>query len=399
MAISFMDQYEERFARTPSVRLFYESLTLTERNYFGHLWSAVMALASGAEETAALTLEALVRWMPDEEDGSGSLSVRTFAEALLGRIAGKNMSGGNLYLGARPPGAQLRAFELLRLRTPLIPFAYAAGNRALLESIPEDADVTIVDIGIGRAGQIRSLMRNPNALGRIRSLHVIGIEPDSHVVTGAGALEMARENVLATAQEVDLPTTFTGIAKLAEDLTAADILAAEPRGLVVGQSAFSLHHVLDGPGARPGAGRRRVLSVLAEAGVTTVVLVEPDSNHSVDDLCTRALFAFRHYTTLLRCLFASLAPSDAQLVWQEFFAPEVRNVIACEGTSRVERHEETSRWVEHLMFGGYVPDLLNDLVPSSVAPTRFAVLPQDTGFKLLYGDVSLIGVVRGSLKA
>ena len=43
-----------------------------------------------------------------------------------------------------------------------------------------------------------------------------------------------------------------------------------------------------------------------------------------------------------------LAPGDATLVWNEFFAPEVRNIVAHEGVRRVERHEELTRWASRL---------------------------------------------------
>src|SRR5690349_11273711 len=124
----------------------------------------------------------------------------------------------------------MRAFELLRLRTPLIPFGYAAANRALLDAVPEPTEVTLLDVGIGRAGQTRALLKNPAARRLFKRLHVIGVEPDSSFALG-GALEMAQENVLRTAAEVGIEVTFAGIPKLGEHLEVEDIAEAEPRGL------------------------------------------------------------------------------------------------------------------------------------------------------------------------
>jgi GRAS domain family len=386
-----------RTRRTPDFAAFFVGLGPVQRERLQRLWSAVRELEHGHHAAAAIEAEGLTRRMPDEEDGHDAVLVRTFAEALLGRI--RNIGGGgNLYLGARPPGAQLRAFELLRLRTPLIPFGYAAANRALLTSIPARGDVTLLDLGIGRGGQICSLLKHPWAHRLFRSLRVIGVDPDSAPGLGGagGALELAAINVLGTAADMGIPTTFAGIPKLAEDLTAADIAAASPQGLLLANGSLSLHHVgLTAHGARSSRGG--VLALLHEAGCAHVVLLEPDSDHHGDDLTLRFLYAYRHYGTLLHSLYGTLPVSDALLVWSEFFAPEVRNVVTHDGASRVERHEEAEAWRERLAEAGFVIDTPAELVARAATPDGFDVsddAPTSGTCTLSYGGVSLLGVLR-----
>lgn len=379
------------FARTPGFDDFFAAVTPGESERVGRLWQSAVALRDGMPDAAAAIAESLVRQMPDEDDGSGALAVRTFAEALLARVRGDAAGGGNLYLTARPPGAQLRAFELLRLRTPLIPFAYAAGNRALLEVVEPfaPADVTLLDLGIGRGGQVRALLRNPSARAAFASLHVIGVEPDSSASTGSGALETAEASVLEAAQEAGIAATFTPIPKLAEDLTPSDIAGAGPRGLFLASSSFALHHAV------AAGGREGALRTLRDAGARAVVLVEPDSNHYDDALDVRFAFAYRHYRTLAQILHETLSPSDASLAWSEFFAPEVRNVIAHDGRLRVERHQELARWGEHLVGAGFALDGLRDLVPRSAAAAGFDVCAQGAAFSLGYRGTPVLGVLRG----
>lgn len=388
----FLAERAEQTRRTPGFAEFFEALGEVERERVERLWAVVRAIEHGGGTAAAQEAESLLRRMPDEDDGAGAAAVRTFAEALLGRIHKRAASGGNLYLGARPPGAQLRAFELLRLRTPFIPFGYAAANRALLNAVREPRDVTLLDVGIGRGGQVRALLRNPWARRLFRSLHVIGVEPDSSPDAG-GALQTAQANVLAAAYEAGVPTTFTGIAKLAEQLTAADLAAARPRGLLLASGSFSLHHVgLPEHGAPRG--RSQVLETLREAGFGVVVLLEPDTNHDVDDLPLRFLYAYRHYGTLARSLHAALRASDAFLVWTEFFANEIRNVIGHDGAFRVERHEEADRWVERLAASGFSVDTPAELVAPSAAPAGFEVVHTGHAATLRYEGVSLLAVLR-----
>jgi hypothetical protein len=354
------------------------------------LWAAVRCIENGDRDEAAAHTELLIRAMPDEEDASGSTLVRTFAEALLARVRQASTAGGNLYLDARPPGAQLRAFELLRLRTPRIAFAYAAGNRALLDSVGEDDAVTIIDIGIGRAGQLRSLLRNPSAR-QLRSVHVVGIEPDSSTQTGTGALEIAEQNVLRSADEVGIEASFAGVARRAEELTLEDLKRAGLRGRVLANASFALHHV---PASDNGWGRDAVLRLLLEAGAETCVLVEPDTDHFVSRLASRFLHAYRHYGTVARSLRAMLSPGDAHVVWSEFFAPEVRNVIGHELPERSELHEESARWTDRLTDAGWHVEATEELLPQAAAPPGFSVRQNHGAFSLSFQGVDVLSVLR-----
>lgn len=377
---------------TPGFADFFLNIGETERQRLGRLWGALRALVNDQGDEAAIETESLIRSMPDEEDGHGAVVVRTFAEALRARVYKLTGSGGNLYLNARPPGAQMRAFELLRLRTPLIPFAYAAANRALLDAVPEPCEATLLDIGIGRAGQVRALLKNPTARRLFKSLHVIGVDPDSSDAVG-GALEFAEENVMRTASEVGIPVTFCGIPKLGDDLLADDIEQAEPRGLLLANSCLTLHHIgLSEHGAR--AGRDEVLTLVRDSGFSKLVVVEPDCNHYDDDLSLRFLHAYRHYGTIARSLYSMLSRGDAALVFSEFFAQEVRNVISHDGPLRVERHEETGRWIHRLTKAGWTIDTPRELVAPSAAPAGFTVVSDGQACRLTFRGVGLAGVMR-----
>ena len=391
---SFLASHAGAFASTREFRAFYDDLDRAEGERVNRLWSVVQALEAEDRTLAAVHAEYLVRAMPDEDDSHGAMAVRTFAEALLARIRVADSSAGNLYLDARPPGAQLRAFELLRLRTPLIPFAYAAGNRAILDVAADARDITLVDVGIGRGGQVRALLRNPSARRMLRSIHVVGIEPDSASETQTGALEIAEQNVRSAATEVGIPLTFHAIPSRAEDLTLAQLNAAGLQGTVIASSAFCLHHLP--PRAEGASCRPHVMRLLREAGAEAFVLVEPDSNHHVDSLPLRFLYAFRHYRTVSRSLHNLLSPPDASLVWQEFFAPEVTNVIGHDGEKRTERHEESPSWLHHLQQAGWQPQDVAGLLPAAAAPSGFTLESRGTTFSLAFQGVSVLTVMRAA---
>lgn len=370
---------------------FFTSLSALEGERIAALWVAARQLAAGSLDDATNIAAALVRGMPDESDHNGAVEIRSFAEALLGRCRKVSSSGGNLYLGARPPGAQLRAFELLRLRTPLIPFAYAAANKALLRGLEPGAEVTIIDVGIGRGGQIRALLRNPVARQLIARLEVVGVEPDSDVDHGGGALEHARKQIEDTAAEVGVPLRFWAVARRAEQLQPEDFPPLS--GRVLANAAFAIHHVVPAPRER---NRVDVLRLLRELGAEALVLTEPDSDHVEERLEVRLLHAYRHYRSVGASLDASLAPADALLVWTEFFAPEVRNVLGHDGRSRTERHEPSTTWARHLSAAGWTVDTPRELVPRAGTPAGFALHESSRAFRLLFGGVPLLAVLRAN---
>jgi hypothetical protein len=354
------------------------------------LWTAARHLAGEELGEATNVAEALVRSMPDESDHQGAVVVRTFAEALLGRARSVSRSGGNLYLGARPPGAQLRAFELLRLRGPLIPFAHAAANKALLHDLRLGDELTLIDLGIGRGTQLRVLLRDPIARQCISHLHVVGVEPDSDAEGERGALELARRTVLDAAAEAGLDARFSAVAKRGEELRAEDFPSMQGRIFV--NAAFAMCHVVpqsDGE-LDPGS----LLALLRELGAETLVLSEADSDHVDERLPVRLLWAYRHYRTVAASLEASLAPADAQLVWTEYFAAEVRNVLGHDGPGRTERHQPSASWARELEEAGWQVDTPRELAPTAGMPAGFSLHASPRGFRLAFDRVPLLAVLH-----
>jgi hypothetical protein len=373
------------FSQTSNFGEFFEKLDVRESFFINRLFESLLAIET--KNCFAHQLDNLLIDIGKAElDPMQVLVLRSFCLAIKSRFEKNTAGGGNLYLGARPPGMQLRAFELLRLRTPLISFAYAAANRAILDVIESPCDVTLIDVGVGIARQTRALLKNPASKHLLKSLKVIGVEPDS-----ADALIVAEQTIQEAAMEAGIESSFVGISKTGEDLSVRDIQAARPRGLVLGNSAFCMHHL---PSDSTHPNRDSLLRVLRQAGVNALVMVEPDSNHDVDNPLARFLFAYRHYRSVSHCLSSSLTAANAALVWREFYGPEVQNVVTHDGAYRTERHEENATWARRLRQAGWEVDKLRDVVARSAAPLGFDVGSIGNAFSLFYRGVSLLSVLR-----
>jgi GRAS domain family len=423
----------DAFSRSENFARFYREREPNEARLLGRLFSIVECIEAGDDDLAAASSEALFRTLSGGHD-EDSLESRTsvvsagairviavFADALYARVKKHTAGGGNLYLGARPQGTQLRAFELLRRHTPLIAFGYAVANEAILDAVgaydgADPKDLIVVDIGIGRASQHRALLESVRGRNLLKSFHVVGVDGDSSLLERGlsssfspreGALEIARAVVLDEADAAGVPSSFEAVPMLAEELTASELRAAAYRSRhsrrvgdtcaarVVATSAFALHHLVD-IGDQTLSARDAVLRTLRAAGARHVVLVEPDSDHFGNDLSLRFLHAYRHYRTVSQVLARSLSPDDADIVWNEFFAPEVRNVIAHDGVRRVERHEELSRWAERVEAAGFHVDDLAAIGRRIATPAGFEVQIDRTGLRLCFEGVSLVGVLRAS---
>lgn len=401
--LSRLDAYleAELSVRAPAwLAGFYSGLCEEEQEALGVLWAAMIELERGrrvvALRCARLALK-LVEMFPSVEghDDLAGEALRSFAIAIIRRIDGDTVRLGNLYLDAGPNNGLLHAFELLRWRTPIIPFAYAAANRMMVESFDRPHDLTVVDVGSGRGGQLQALLADPWTRERISSLRVIAIEPDPSRIGGRSTLSWSRSGLLEVAERVGVPTTFVGIAKRVEDLRLTELREALRPGRLMVNATLCLHHLGD---EEASSERNRALRLFRALGAESLVLVEPDSGHNFDDPSHRLLYAYCHYRSVSRALRHCLSRCDAELVWSKFFQPEIHNVMVHEGSARTERHELGAAWVARLRKHGWSPKRIH--VPlQDILPPGFEALHRGPLLSLCLERVPLLSVIKATRSA
>ncbi|XP_044488180.1 scarecrow-like protein 3 [Mangifera indica] len=86
-----------------------------------------------------------------------------------------------------------------------------------------------------------------------------------------------------------------------------------------------------------------------------VVVTEQESNHNGPTLMERVMEALNFYAALFDCLESTLprASIERQKVEKMLFGEEIKNIIACEGTERKERHEKLEKWILRLELAGF----------------------------------------------
>ncbi|KAF1874674.1 hypothetical protein Lal_00007288 [Lupinus albus] len=86
-----------------------------------------------------------------------------------------------------------------------------------------------------------------------------------------------------------------------------------------------------------------------------MVVTEQDFNHNGSTLMERLLESLYSYAALFDCLesTSSRASLERFKVEKMLFGEEIKNIIACEGAERKERHEKLDKWFRRLDSSGF----------------------------------------------
>eukprot|EP00249_Psilotum_nudum_P020122 c27574_g1_i1 orf=939-2711(+) len=101
----------------------------------------------------------------------------------------------------------------------------------------------------------------------------------------------------------------------------------------------------------------RLLQILRTLCPKIMVVVEQDSNHNSPILVERFVEALHYYCAMFDSLESTLPQHSIDRVTLEkhLFGQEIQNIVACEGSERVERHEKLERWRKRMEKAGFLP--------------------------------------------
>lgn len=97
------------------------------------------------------------------------------------------------------------------------------------------------------------------------------------------------------------------------------------------------------------------LNALRGLSPKLMVVTEQESNHNAHSLMERVTEALNFYAALFDCLESpvSRASMERQKVEKMLFGEQIKNIIACEGLERKERHEKLEKWIPRLELAGF----------------------------------------------
>lgn len=220
----------------------------------------------------------------------------------------------------------LSAFYTLYEKTPLIKFGHKAVIKNLELYMAGHHDICIIDLGFGNGIQWLELFEHNAANFTLYAVDV----PHDHTSEKIDAFrtELEKRNmaervkvvpVLSYIEEIDFETFYRG------DYTVVN-------------SALSLHHI-------HAHERQTVIKRIRAFNPSLVTIVEPDSDHNNDKLEETIFEAFEHYMTVFHALDHYIEDGKTRaFIESQFFGKEIENIVAHQGTAKVERHERYAQW-------------------------------------------------------
>ncbi|KAA8548260.1 hypothetical protein F0562_004479 [Nyssa sinensis] len=161
-------------------------------------------------------------------------------------------------------------------------------------------------------------------------------------ITGVGASpESVRETgrcLTELAHSLHVPFEFHPVGEELEDLKPHMFNRRVGEALAV-NSVNRLHRV-------PGNCLGNLLAMIRDQAPNIVTVVEQEASHNGPYFLGRFLEALHYYSAIFDSLDATFPPDSSQRakVEQYIFAPEIQNIVACEGPERVMRHERLEKW-------------------------------------------------------
>ncbi|KAL4558225.1 hypothetical protein LXL04_036423 [Taraxacum kok-saghyz] len=278
-----------------------------------------------------------------------------FVKAIEARLAG---NGAEVYRMAslkKISAAQiLRAYHSYMLACPFHRMSNIFANGSIQRLIKGRDKLHIIDFGILYGFQwpcfIKKLSMQP---GGPPVLQITGIDLPQPGFRPADRVVETGQRLSNLCKRFNVPFEFHGIAKKWEDITIEE-LNLDKNVLTVVNSVNRLRNILDET-VIENSPRDAVLRLIRQINPDLFVLGIVNGTHNAPFLLNRFREALFHFSNLFD-MFDQTAERESYLrlcYEQEVYGREVMNVVACEGTTRVERPETYKQWQSRNVRAGF----------------------------------------------
>ncbi|XP_022753694.1 scarecrow-like protein 3 [Durio zibethinus] len=362
-------------------------------------------VATGSLENANISLEQISQLASPDGDTMQRMAAY-FTEALADRIL-KGWPG--LHKALNSTKITLVSEEVLvrKLFFEMFPFlkvAFVLTNQAIIEAMEGEKMVHIIDLNAAEPSQwialIQALSARPEGPPHLR---ITGIHQQKEV------LDQMAHRLTEQAEKLDIPFQFNPIVSKLENLDTEKLRVKTGEALAI-SSVLQLHLLLasddellrkksplasknlDGihlqralqlnqstlgellekdmvngcspsPDSASSSPLWSTASVKADSFLNALwglspklmVVTEQDSNHNGSTLMERLLESLYFYAALFDCLESTVSKASLERLKVEkmLFGEEIKNIIACEGAERKERHEKLEKWIQRLDLASF----------------------------------------------
>ncbi|CAK9170547.1 unnamed protein product [Ilex paraguariensis] len=360
-------------------------------------------VAAGSVENANICLEHISHLASSDGDTMQRIAAY-FTEALADRML-KGWPGLHKALNSTKISCVSEEILVQRLFFELCPFlrvSYVITNQAILEAMEGEKVVHIIDLNSFEPAQwinlLQALRARPEGPPHLR---ITGIHEQKEV------LDQMAHLLNEEAEKLDIPFQFNPIVSRLENVVIESLRVKTGEALAI-SSVLQLHSLLafddeilrknsplasknsnsvhlqrilqinprtlgdflqkdmsntyspspDSASSSPLATSPKMasfLSALWGLSPKLMVVTEQESNHNGFSLMERINEALNFYAALFDCLESTIprASIERQKIEKMIFGEEIKNIIACEGPERKERHEKLEKWIPRLELAGF----------------------------------------------
>ncbi|KAL0863530.1 hypothetical protein Bca101_042648 [Brassica carinata] len=318
------------------------------------LVSCAQAVSGNDRKMAEDLLKQVRQHSSSSGDGTERLA-HYFADSLEARLAG---TGTQIYtaLSSKKTSASdmLKAYQTYISVCPFKKTAIIFANHSIMSLATDAKTIHIIDFGISYGFQWPPLIhRLAWRRGGSCKLRITGIELPQRGFRPAEGVNETGHRLARYCQRYNVPFEYNGIAQKWETIKVEDLKLREGEFVAV-NSLFRFRNLLDETVAVHSP-RDAVLKLIKKIKPNVFIPAVLSGGYNAPFFVTRFREVLFHYSSLFDMCHTSLPGEDPMRVMfeKEFYGREIMNVVACEGTERVERPESYKQWQARAMRAGF----------------------------------------------
>ncbi|XP_052208180.1 scarecrow-like protein 21 [Diospyros lotus] len=352
---------------SPDTKKWKQVMDISKRS----LKDVLIACAKAVADSDLSTAEFLLSELRQMVSVSGDPLQRIGAYMLESIVARLASSGNSIYKALKceePASSELLSYmHLLYEVCPYFKFGYMSANGAIAGAMKDEKRIHIIDFQIAQGTQwitlIQALAARPGGPPQIR---ITGVDDSTSASARGGGLDIIGKRLTRFAESCKVPFEFHGVPLSGSQVEIKDLKVQPGEPLAV-NFAFMLHHM---PDENVGIQnhRDRLLRLVKNLSPKLVTLVEQESDTCTASFLPRFIETLDYYLAIFESIDETLprGHKDRINVEQHCLAREIVNIIACEGSERVERHELLGKWRSRFLMAGFKPYPLNSVVNATI---------------------------------
>ncbi|KAI3915605.1 hypothetical protein MKX01_015430 [Papaver californicum] len=318
------------------------------------------AVAAGNHRTASEQLKQLRQHSSPYGDVSQRLA-HYFAYGLEARLAG---SGSQIYstLQHEMPSVteMLKAYQLFMVALPFLKISNFFANQTIGNLAENATTLHIIDFGILYGFQWPCLIRRlSKRKGGPPKLRITGIELPLPGLRPAERVDETGRRLRDYAKELNVPFKYHGIAQKWETIQLEDLKIKKDELLVAncinqGKNLLDESVILDSP-------RDAVLNLIRKMNPDIFIHGIVNGTYNSPFFVSRFRDALYHFYSIFDVLETVVPRENSEriIIERYLLGKEAFNIIACEGSDRVERPETYKQWQLRNVKAGFMQLPLN----------------------------------------